>query len=351
MAGGLAIAPGADAANVTTGGGRVRITTSKAVAEVRLASFRLRVRDRGGRLLTGEATGGGLFFERAGSATPVTLGRVQSTAKIADGAVLTVTTSEGAPATVTVRFTSERTLEVTLEPPSPATLAAYGGRFRSPASEVIYGLTERLRDGPLALGGALEIPEDDIKPPEVGSLDRRGEIVEMLIRPTFSLYAPFFQSSRGYGLAVTGTTVGSFDVAKTDPQVVSFRFEAGTTPEHRRLRFHVFVGPEHRTILDEYTALTGRPFVPPDWAFLHWRWRGELERGPTTILDGVEVNAQARRGHPNVRRARHRARRLRVRPAGAERRPFGFSRFEWDPSACRTRRRCSPRSEAVATAS
>ena len=70
--------------------------------------------------------------------------------------------------------------------------------------------------------------------------------------------------------------VGLFDLASSAPRTLSFRFETGTTPESQRLRFHVFVAPEHVTILDEYTALTGRPFVPPDWAFKNWRWRGEL---------------------------------------------------------------------------
>ena len=311
--------------------GVVRIASSKAVAEVRLATFRLRVRDRGGRLLTSEANEGGLFFERSGGSGLVTLGRVQATAKTPGGAVLTVATSEGTTATVTIRFLSERTLEVVVEPPAPETLVAFGERLRSPANEAIYGLTERLRDSPLGFGGALEIPEDDFRPVEVGTLDRRGETVEMLVRPTFSLYAPFYQSSRGYGLAVAGTTFGVFDVAKTDPGVVAFRFESGTTPEHRRLTFRIFVGPEHRTILDEYTALTGRPFVPPEWAFLHWRWRGELARGPTAPLDGVEVNAQAAEDvlmyealgiTPGVY--------LFDRPVLQEP-PFGFSRFEWDP--------------------
>src|SRR2546426_7412280 len=39
-----------------------------------------------------------------------------------------------------------RTLEVTVEPPEPATLSAVGDRWRSPRSEAIYGHTERLRD-------------------------------------------------------------------------------------------------------------------------------------------------------------------------------------------------------------
>jgi alpha-glucosidase (family GH31 glycosyl hydrolase) len=313
----------------------LRIASKNGVVEVRLARFRLRVRDRAGRLLTAEPNDGGAFFERVGGSAPVHLGRVRDVAKEAGGAVLTVETGEDAPTAVRLRWTSERTLEVTIEPPAPDTLAAFGDRFRSPGSEAIYGLTERLRDSPLALGGALEIPEDDVKPQEVGSLDRRGETVEMLVRPTFSLYAPFYQSSRGYGLAVAGTTFGLFDVAKTDPAIVSFRFEAGTTPEHRRLTYRVFVGPEHRTILDEYTALTGRPIVPPDWAFLHWRWRGELERGPTAMLDGVDVNADAAEDvlmydalgiQPGVYIF---DRPVLIGEPGDT--TFGFSRFVWDP--------------------
>jgi alpha-glucosidase (family GH31 glycosyl hydrolase) len=55
--------------------------------------------------------------------------------------------------------------------------------------------------------------------------------------------------------------------------------------------FRIFVGPEHATILDEYTNLVGRPFVPPAWAFLHWRWRDTLTAGATALLDGTPVNA------------------------------------------------------------
>jgi alpha-glucosidase (family GH31 glycosyl hydrolase) len=167
-----------------------------------------------------------------------------------------------------------------------------GGRFRSPRSEHVYGLTERLRDSPPVAPPIIEIPVDDLSPPEVGSLDRRGETVEMRILPTFSVYAPFYQSSRGYGLAVAGTTFGLFDVAKSDPRIVAFRFETGTTPESRRLVFRIFVGPEHATVLDEYTHSTGRPFVPPDWAFLHWRWRDTLRSAASVEVDGVAMNAE-----------------------------------------------------------
>src|SRR6185436_8858065 len=171
------------------------------------------------------------------------LGAVSAVAPLPDGVQLTVATDEGAPATVTLRFLTRRTLEVALDPPSPAAVEAMGGRLRSPSRERIYGLTERLRDSPVVLPGVLDFPQDDVAPPEVGSLDRRGETVEMRILPTFSVYAPFYQSSRGYGLAVDGTTFGVFDLAHTAPSTVAFRFETGTTPASRRLVYRLFVGP------------------------------------------------------------------------------------------------------------
>ena len=267
----------------------VRIETSGVRAEVRRKRFRLKVRDQTTRRRLLREQRDGLFWERGG--TTHALGAVTAVTSLSDGVVLTVDTDEGIPATVTLRFLSRRTLEVSLDPPMPATIEAVGERLASSKREAIYGLTERLRDSPPILPGVIDQPQDDINPPEVGSLDRRGERVEMRVLPTFALYAPFFHSSNGYGLAVEGTTVGVFDLAQTDPRTVSFRFEAGTTPASRRLVYRMFAGPDHGTILDEYTAVTGRPIVPPDWAFLHWRWRGELAFG-TATLDGTTVNAE-----------------------------------------------------------
>jgi alpha-D-xyloside xylohydrolase len=327
----LAATPSDARIRVSKAGGALRIESPNGTAEIRLARFRLAIRSREGGLLTSEPADGGLFFERTGGNGAVRLGKVQSITKLGDGATLVVATSEAEPATVTIRWRTDRRLDVVLQPPAPGTLAALGGRFRSPASETVYGLTERLRDSPPLAEGIIDIPADDIAPPEVGSLDRRGEIVEMYVRPTFSVYAPFYQSSRGYGLSVDGTTVGAFDVAKTDPKVVSFRFEAGTTPEHRALGLHVFVGPEHRTILDEYTQLTGRPFVPPDWAFLHWRWRDELPTGETALLDGVQVNAKVAEDVMMYHD-------LRISPGvylfdrPVLQGEYGFARLDWDPA-------------------
>ena len=240
--------------------------------------------------LASEVAAGGVFYERAGVSFQLT--RVLADQTLADGVTLTVDTSESQPATVSVRFLTARTLEVTVEPPAADTVTALGDGWDSPDDELIYGLTERLRDSKPISPGRIDVPIEDVQPVEVGSLNRRGETVEMYVRPTFAVYSPFYQSSRGYGLAVAGTAVGVFDIAKTDPHILSFRFETGNAPVGRRLQYQLFFGPEHGTIVDEYTALTGRPSVPPEWAFLNWRWRDELAIGTPAALDGTSMNAQ-----------------------------------------------------------
>jgi alpha-glucosidase (family GH31 glycosyl hydrolase) len=82
---------------------------------------------------------------------------------------------------------------------------------------------------------------------------------------------------------------GTFDLASTeaDRLAVRFRFD----PTARRFRYHVLPGPSHAAILDHYTALTGRPWLPPRWVYLHMRWRDEHASGSTAMLDGVAMNA------------------------------------------------------------
>jgi alpha-D-xyloside xylohydrolase len=270
---------------------RVRVHSGAATAEVRFAPYRLELFGTdAAQPVASEVASGGLFYER--SSTTYGLSFVREYQTLSDGVQLTVDTTEGRPATISVRFLTARTLEVTIDPPSPETITALGDKWDSPDDELIYGLTERLRDSKPISPGLIDIPIEDVQPVEAGSLNRRGETVAMYVRPTFAVYAPFYHSSRGYGLAVAGTAVGAFDLAKTDPHAISFRFEAGNAAASRRLQFYLFFGPGHATIVDEYTALTGRPYVPPGWAFLNWRWRDELATGPAAPLDGVDMNAQ-----------------------------------------------------------
>jgi hypothetical protein len=200
---------------------RLVLSTGAAIAEVRLTRYRLRLR-RGTTLLTTEHSHGGTFYEREG--TRHQLRRVRRVDPLADGAVLGVDTDEGPQATVTLRWLTQRTLEVTMEPPLPEGVTALGARWRSPASEAIYGLTERLRDSPPLAPGVVDIPRDDFMPVEVGSLDRRGEAVEMYVLPTIALYRRSTRARAATGSPSAEPSPG----ASTSPAPIRPRSSSGS---------------------------------------------------------------------------------------------------------------------------
>jgi alpha-glucosidase (family GH31 glycosyl hydrolase) len=111
----------------------------------------------------------------------------------------------------------------------------------------------------------------------------------MSVRQSIALYTPFLQTSRGYGVFVEGTTMGSYDLAMSEPEVLAFQFEL--PPGVTRFSYLCIGGPSHDELVDRYTAITGRPFIPPKWAFKHWRWRDEHRVGPPAMLDEVPANA------------------------------------------------------------
>jgi len=267
----------------------VRIASSAVEIELTRSPFQIVARaDQ--RVLT-QTSRDGVFYEDGGET--LVLAEVIGERRLDDGVELDVAGRDGSEAQVVLRFASARHVEIEITPPSPSTVEALGASFDSPRDEIIYGLTERIRDGDdFAPQAGVETDTEELLPVEVGSLNRRGDLVNMKVRPTFGVYGPFYQSSRGYGLAVGGTSLGTFDVAASDPERITLRFATGLSVASTHLRLDLFVGPDHPTILDEYTAFAGRPFVPPDWAFLHWRWRGELEKGAPAELDGVPMNAQ-----------------------------------------------------------
>lgn len=283
----LGHACGEGGVKLESAGDTLRFSTEDAVAIISTKAFRLSLLTTEGQSLA-EEEGNGLRFQRREGEAAVESVR---DFKRSDRTLrLAVETPDG-PGALSLTWTTDRTLKVEFTPPNPETVTGFSEAYRLAPGEAIYGLSERV--APPQEEAAPNIPPaSEFDPKEVGSLDRRGDLVEMYVRPTTAIYAPFYQSSAGYGLYVEGTTPGEFDVGASAPDTLRFRFETGTTPESHVFTYYLFVGPDHRTILDEYTALTGRPFIPPEWAFRHWRWRDELAPGPPARVDGVEINAQ-----------------------------------------------------------
>lgn len=76
--------------------------------------------------------------------------------------------------------------------------------------------------------------------------------------------APWFLSTRGYGLHLASSAESVFDMRATiaDRYTVTNLFPA--------LGFNVVYGPELPDVLSRYTGYTGRPPLPPPWAFGTW---------------------------------------------------------------------------------
>ncbi len=199
----------------------------------------------------------------------------------------TLSLSDADAAQLTARWLGERTLELVFTPPPGSRVRFLEARLALAPGEAIWGLTERIQDG-WAIPFGPEAAAIDLLPREVGGLDRRGESVAMWVVPTVAAYAPFFTSSSGYGLLVDGTWPGRFDVGDSEPDVLSLRFEAG---EPKQLRLFLFLGGP-REVVAAYTALTGRPRRPPDWALRHWIWHDEHRLAAPSEAHGIAMNAE-----------------------------------------------------------
>lgn len=253
--------------------GRVEIRGPEATIEIS--------RSEGGLIFhtgNGEVKGAkpALFFSLAGKRVPITA--VSGFEREGDDVHFQCPTTAG-DATLKLSFPLNGVARLNLTPPPGAANAA-GLRLQSPPNEIIYGLMERIASNPVT---------SEFIPAELGSLDRRGLIVPMRVANSVALYTPFFQTSRGYGIYVEGTSIGTYDLAATEREAIDIQFEM--PPGVRTWTFDFIGGPTHDRILDRYTTLTGRPFLPPEWAFKHWRWRDEHRTAPPALLDGIEMNA------------------------------------------------------------
>jgi alpha-D-xyloside xylohydrolase len=91
---------------------------------------------------------------------------------------------------------------------------------------------------------------------------------------------PFYMTNRGYGVFVNHPELVSFEVASEKVSRVQFSV-AGQS-----LEYFVIYGPTPKEVLEKYTALTGRPALPPPWSFGLW-----LTTSFTTSYDEATVTS------------------------------------------------------------
>ena len=223
--------------------------------------------------------GQSLWYKRNGQR--LYLDRFVSWEPITDGYSLCYDTTENEPACVAVAFDTEHSVKVTLALTNTEGWLWWGQDMQLVDGEAIYGAVERIH---------WWYDWSEANPQEIGSLNRRGQWFPMVLLPTIGVYTPFYQSSRGYGLLADTTFYGFFDFGRFAKDRLRFSFQT-TQGKEPVMTYYLFYGPGHDQILDEYTSLTGRPFIPPKWAFKHMRWRNDHEIGDGE-LDGHVVNAQ-----------------------------------------------------------
>ncbi len=75
---------------------------------------------------------------------------------------------------------------------------------------------------------------------------------------------PFYLTNRGYGVFINHPELVSLEIASEKVERVQFSV-AGES-----LEYFIINGPTPKEILSRYTALTGRPALPPAWSFGLW---------------------------------------------------------------------------------
>src|SRR5262249_17849969 len=145
--------------------------------------------------------------------------------------------------------------------------------LQSESDEYYTGLMERTVDGPQQASWAPHLQS---------AMNLRRQKVEMIVRPTTSVYAPFFLSSKGYGLFVLGDWPGSFDFCVDDPHRVKIEFEGAS------FEMKIYAAGDPAEMIRQHALDAGPPFLPPRWMYAPWRWRDEHTERPA-YYDGTPV--------------------------------------------------------------
>lgn len=135
--------------------------------------------------------------------------------------------------------------------------------------ELVYGLGERFT--PLVKNGqTVEIWNED-----------GGTASEIAYKNI-----PFYYTTGGYGVFVRHPGKVSFEVASEKVETVQF------SVEDEELEYFLIYGPSPEEIIRKYTALTGRPQLPPKWSFGLWLTTSFTtdydEKTVMSFIDGME---------------------------------------------------------------
>ena len=166
-----------------------------------------------------------------------------------------------------------RDFEISLTATPNDDILRWGLAIDANADEYFTGLMERVIDGPQQASWAPGITQ---------AMDLRGQKIEMIVKPTTSVYAPFYMSSRGYGVFTKGDWPGLYDLASSDTTRVKIEFEGP------KFEIKIYTAREPSAIVTAHAKDVGTPILPPKWMFTPWRWRDEHTQR-ATYYDGTAV--------------------------------------------------------------
>ncbi|GJP82212.1 hypothetical protein CLOP_g12451 [Closterium sp. NIES-67] len=127
------------------------------------------------------------------------------------------------------------------------------------------------------------------------AVNQRGNVLPMFSLDRFTDVpahrsykpVPFVMSSSGYGVWVQSYANGTFSLATHDePDVLAIRYR------EQQLRVVIISGPSLLAVLSEFTRLSGRPSLPPDWAFAPWKGRDVHFNCSQVVEDAEKLRQQ-----------------------------------------------------------
>jgi alpha-D-xyloside xylohydrolase len=119
-----------------------------------------------------------------------------------------------------------------------------------------------------------------------GNIDNRGADHDFLgIRHQAdvnysSARAPFYVTSKKYGIYVESTAKGHFTVAQAGKTSFSF-FDT-------QLKYDVLYGPSYSEVLKRYNSIAGPAIMPPAWAFASIWWRDDHHEDLRSVTNAQE---------------------------------------------------------------
>src|SRR5262245_60710128 len=167
--------------------------------------------------------------------------RVDMNLKMPDGRTAIVTvTPEGNNYVLTFRATPD------------ADIIKWGFAIQSEPTEYFTGLMERVVDGPQEASWAAGITK---------AMNLRGQKVDMILKPTTSVYAPFYISSRGYATFAKTDWPSVYDFCASDPERVKIEFEGPS------LEVKIYTARTPADLVKAHALEVGPPILPPKWTF------------------------------------------------------------------------------------